>query len=429
MKIIDIVKKKPKLFAIGLSIVTAASVGTYYGVTTYVDNQPAKKVDILKNVDIDFEGVDGIGVAKYNEKEVKDNIVQQMVKANHLPEDAVYVTNQGKTFAVESSSSLSENQQEKADQISEWFENTTIKFPKKDLENGQKIVVSLKSPKDDHNPIKSSTKEVKVSGLTKTKNIKIDDYMKSFNVTFGGVSGVGQVFLDTENPYVIKEAEYRKKPTLKENGYLKNGQKITIDFSDNIFENTKEHKYVGNKKLTLTVSGLVEPDEISNWGDIKERFTNQVNKDHDANNKGERFQTKITKQSDFFISPAYFYPEVQPKSDDDFDTVEIYDTKEANTKLRTAAYIAVSRNFESQIEGGEDLEPNSWSKGWVLWLNGNKLENYKNDMVHVIHEDQQNQILPDDKEDTHFRSSPLKQYVKDFANEYSTTMKKYIRMK
>lgn len=430
MKIIDIIKKKPKLFAIGFAIIATAVAGTSYGYTAYIDNQPAKKVDILKDIDVSFEGTDGIGKATYNEDELKGEIVSEMVRANHLPYKSVYLRYENKKYHTEISSDLSDKQSEKASDIANWFKKTKISIPNKELENGEKIKVSITSPQNSHNPIKNSSKEFKVSGLGKTKNIDVDKYIEAINVTFVGVSGVGKVVLDTENPYVLEQLKMYKHPALKTNGKLKNGDKITIDYTDNLFQNTKDHKYVGDRKVTLTVSGLLEPDKISNWDEVTKKLDDEATRKNDSPLiPRDRFESKVTKKSDFFLSPALYYTETKPQSDKDFDEIEFYDSQDAYIKVMKSGFVIVNRNYEYQIEGGEDLNPHTSVIRLAQWVNGDRLESFDVD-IHTWELDRKpNEVVVNKGDEKHFSTSRLDKFANDYGNEFSTTMKKYIRIK
>ncbi|MFT8413399.1 MAG: hypothetical protein ABF643_03615 [Oenococcus oeni] len=137
------------------------------------------------------------------------------------------------------------------------------------LKNGQDLNYVVYVKKDSGNPIKTSYKTFKVSGLKKPTVKNVSSIFSSFSAKFEGLSGQGVL--------VLKGIEKGKKQEIiygsndnndnvvkgETNGLLSNGDKITL-LGSKLAKLASSQKtiYKGNKNLTLKVSGLVDPKKI-----------------------------------------------------------------------------------------------------------------------------------------------------------------------
>lgn len=123
----------------------------------------------------------------------------------------------------------------------------------RDLSNGDKVVFSIKSYKED-SPILEESKEFIVSGLSELQKISTEEFMKDHPIEIKGYNGLGFVVYDN--------VAYEK---IDNNKKLSNGDKIDVEVKksiDNMLEN--DGKKLEKHKFDIEIKDLPEFKNIEN---------------------------------------------------------------------------------------------------------------------------------------------------------------------
>lgn len=194
---------------------------------------------IIKNVKIEFKGVDGKGRAEYNQEELYKILDEIIVDKYGISIDQL-------KFNVESGRKVTQAIMARNAIVFSLDKN-------RDLSNGDKVVFSIKSYKED-SPILEESKEFIVSGLSELQKISTEEFMKDHPIEIKGYNGLGFVVYDN--------VAYEK---IDNNKKLSNGDKIDVEVKksiDNMLEN--DGKKLEKHKFDIEIKDLPEFKNIEN---------------------------------------------------------------------------------------------------------------------------------------------------------------------
>lgn len=239
--------------------VAAASIA----VASPIVYQAVKKADPFDYIVIEFSGLDGNGNANYeiNEQKILDEYVGK--EPTNFEELAEYL--------------------KEADSL---LSNIDVEISKSEnLENGEKILVTVTTEGEVAKKIKSEEKQFTVSGLTECEKV---DVFKDLDVQFTGISGLGKVYItnNSKDPFnnvlnFTTEKIYN----------LSNSEKIVIEVSCSESDAIKYGKQPLELSKEYVVSGLDEYmtlNKITN--DVVQNIASyQLNQIQEENEKDKYF--------------------------------------------------------------------------------------------------------------------------------------------
>lgn len=253
--------------AIGLIIV-----GVAVGVLI---NRPKS---VANQVKVTFSGYNGYGTLSYNAEDV-DNFIKKAVykKAgfNKTQVEALISGSDAFYAQIYADPKLTK----KLNKATVYYEALDWSFDKMEkLKNGQKVKFTVKSSVA-KSPIKAETKEFKVKGLEKMKEVKIADLLEKYPVTCKGPDGYGSLSFDTGDAdrsiFEVKDGE--------KNDKLKNGDKVKIRVSDYYLEQLRnEGKMVDRETAEIKVDGLKPVEKLGNLGELPAQIETLIKADHES---------------------------------------------------------------------------------------------------------------------------------------------------
>src|SRR5699024_1359286 len=168
------------------------------------------------------------------------------------------------------------------------------------LSNGDKVKVQLKLEKGTSKEFKLKakefTKEFKVHGLKKPKELTAKDLIEGFNPKFTGVNGSGSLNLITkdtpDNLSNLSLSSYEF--TVPNNGSLKNGDNIKLTIPQDLIDdinNNGSSSFKGKKTYTIKVNNLPELNKLENISETLDR-NNKLIKDEYDSSKYTKYNTE-----------------------------------------------------------------------------------------------------------------------------------------
>lgn len=226
--------KKFKKFIIAVSVCVVIALGAILAFK-FIKSGPKS---IIKNVKIEFKGVDGRGIAEYNQEELYKILDEIIVDKYGISIDQL-------KFNIEGG--------QKVAQAIIARNSIVFSLDKyRDLSNGDKVVFSIKSYKED-SPILEESKEFIVSGLSELQKVSTEEFMEGYPIEIRGYNGFGFAVYD--------DVIYEK----IDNNRLSNGDKINVEVKksiDNMLEN--DGKKLEKHKFDIEIKGLPEFKNIEN---------------------------------------------------------------------------------------------------------------------------------------------------------------------
>lgn len=236
-----------------------------------------RQVDVLQTAKVSFSGYNGKGDAGQYIVNV------QIAVENALGKKYGLTKSQVSDIEWDDVSELPDNLQEKAKTFNDQKDQVIIAFSRNpslddmhtsdlNMKNGETFYMKVKAPKS--SPIKTASKKVVISGLKKKQSITESDIKKHLKAKFFGYNGIGYVTFKSHNWFNSTGNFY----TVKNNYLLKNGDKIIFSAKKLLSEiDTRTKNYNGPSKITYTVSGLKNPNEIPNLDSIISSMTSYEN--------------------------------------------------------------------------------------------------------------------------------------------------------
>lgn len=160
------------------------------------------------------------------------------------------------------------NDKKSTEETSQYFDTD-----ERELKNGDKVTVEVKTPSD--SPIKSTTKTFKIKGLKQPQTVKLSSLYKHLSLYTSGIEGTtfqkAKVKFANKPKYL--HSHYASNPKLVKDTKLKNGQVVQVNtkawakYLNNQFDN--KH-FVVDKPLSFKVSGLASKKQLDYSQVIKE---------------------------------------------------------------------------------------------------------------------------------------------------------------
>lgn len=249
----------------------------------------SKKSDALDYLRVNFEGLDGYGTLNYS-----------------FDYDKYYA----KIFKFHQGQAMPQEVQEATDEI----EKLKIQVkPKKDLANGDKVKLTVKTPKD-AKFFKDSKQTIKVKDLGKAKKLTTKVAEQSIKLEFSGYDGHGYVRVKEGLPGKLSSIFLK----FKNDGHLKNGKKTTLIVNDDFKNALLQQGYVVSKKFKpqFKVSGLNvivnDPKKIKDYKSFLKEVDEYAKTTYeDLSHPDERNELSLV---------DYYYRELPKNDTDDYNT-------------------------------------------------------------------------------------------------------------
>lgn len=168
------------------------------------------------------------------------------------------------------------------------------------LSNGDKVKVQLKlekgTSKEFRLKAKEFTKEFKVHGLKKPKELTAKELIESFNPKFTGVNGSGSLNLITKdtpkNLSSLSLSSYEF--TVPNNGSLKNGDNIKLTIPQDLIDDINSNgssSFKGKKTYSIKANELPELNKLENISETLDR-NNKLIKEEYNSSKYTKYKTE-----------------------------------------------------------------------------------------------------------------------------------------
>lgn len=308
----QVFKKNKRYFIIGGAVIAIIIVAI--GIFSFMSSRPK---DIINEVKIEFSGYNKAGSATLsgNYQSVMKSIIAKKVGYSNSDVEAVQKGNEQVLTADYT----------KSRQVEKYIEDTTVRLNKEsNLSNGDKLILSVKTSLKD-NPIKSSKKTIKVSGLKKSKIYTMEALMKKYPIKVTGYNHFGS--LDYNHNFYELANSSDSDTTSNEVTELKNGDSVKLSLSGYIINGLLKKGYVlqGEKTTTIKVSDLLDSPKISNLNDLLNQLDAVVKK----LNKSDGFNTyTVSRQDSYFIGKN-----ISAYDTKGFSIVTIYKVDDDSTAL------------------------------------------------------------------------------------------------
>ena len=241
----------------------------------------SQKKSALEDVKVTFKGYDGHGYMEGDSKKITSNMIDIMAKKAKLDD---YLTEKLKDVVETDAADYDLEKDATSDErdslvkVERWMKEIKIRSSKKEnLKNGDKVRITIKTG-DKDNPVKEETKTYTVKGLKKTKKVSAKDIAKNLDVQAYGYNGKGLI--------AITSKKYKGSVSfhIKNNGSLKNGDKVTIKLPSE-FTSDEKIDFQGKKEFTYTVQGLKELAATKDLDEIKKVTDSMVNDEYPYDDK------------------------------------------------------------------------------------------------------------------------------------------------
>lgn len=244
------------------------------------------RTDVLKGIDVQFDGYNNQGTATINNAgltKIEKQLVISIAKANKLNKSVIsYLDETDPTkwdeTKIESLAGNDTNIKSEFETVFKTVGNISPKIrPNGSLSNGDKVTLKLDITKAeaDHYKLSQKAYTFKVKGLKKTTNITAKDITKNFKFVYTGYSNYGSVAIVSKQ--YAQELDFHT----KHNGSLKNGEKLTFTLPKSLTNSFKGSGkiFTGSRQFSTTVSGLKTLGKVSNLSDVT-RFNDEAVDDY-----------------------------------------------------------------------------------------------------------------------------------------------------
>ncbi|MBK0084135.1 zinc ribbon domain-containing protein [Lactococcus sp. S64] len=303
--IISRVKKDKKIFiAIGGII---AGLIVIIGIFSFMVGRPK---NIINEVKVDFSGYNKQGSAELsgNYKYLMESIIAKKVGYSNSDVEAIKKGNEQVLSADYT----------KAPQVEKYIEDTAVRLDKdSDLSNGDKLTLSVNTHLKD-NPIQSSKKTIKVSGLKKSTSYTMSDIIKKYPIKIKGYNHFGKTEFD-DKIYSLSEPSDSYSSDISTDGEeLTNGDSIKVYLSNDYINTLSEKGQIieGKKETNIKVSGLLDSPKISNQNDLLNQIDTVARNNHKSNDYDKY---TVTRQDSYFIGTN-----ISDSDAEGFSVVSIY---------------------------------------------------------------------------------------------------------
>lgn len=302
----------------------------------------SQKKSVLDDVKVKYEGYSGHGIADLDNEKINSNMVDVFAKKLKLDD---YLTEKLKSNELNAEALESEatsDERDKLVKVERWVKDTRVRVNKaQNLKNGDKYVVTIKTG-DKENPIKNESKTYTVKGLKKTKKVTAKDIAKDLNVQAYGYNGKGLI--------AITSKKYKGSVSfhIKNNGSLKNGDKVTIKLPSE-FTDYEKFDFRGKKEFTYTVQGLKELAATKDLDEIKKVTDSMVNDEYPY---GE-FEKYVNTFINMYFVPTSAYSDYSDEKD---TSVELNDKSGLEASRKDKITIAVLYTVKDDYDEDDEAD-------------------------------------------------------------------------
>lgn len=302
----------------------------------------SQKKSVLDDVKVKYEGYSGHGIADLDNEKINSNMVDVFAKKLKLDD---YLTEKLKSNELNAEALESEatsDERDKLVKVERWVKDTRVRVNKaQNLKNGDKYVVTIKTG-DKENTIKNESKTYTVKGLKKTKKVTAKDIAKDLNVQAYGYNGKGLI--------AITSKKYKGSVSfhIKNNGSLKNGDKVTIKLPSE-FTDYEKFDFRGKKEFTYTVQGLKELAATKDLDEIKKVTDSMVNDEYPY---GE-FEKYVNTFINMYFVPTSAYSDYSDEKD---TSVELNDKSGLEASRKDKITIAVLYTVKDDYDEDDEAD-------------------------------------------------------------------------
>lgn len=305
----------------------------------------SQKKSALEDVKVTFKGYDGHGYMEGDSKKITSNMIDIMAKKLKLDD---YLTEKLKDVVETDAADYDLEKDATSDErdslvkVERWMKEIKIRSSKKEnLKNGDKVRITIKTG-DKDNPVKEETKTYTVKGLKKTKKVSAKDIAKNLDVQAYGYNGKGLI--------AITSKKYKGSVSfhIKNNGSLKNGDKVTIKLPSE-FTDYEKFDFRGKKEFTYTVQGLKELAATKDLDEIKKVTDSMVNDEYPY---GE-FEKYVNTFINMYFVPTSAYSDYSDEKD---TSVELNDKSGLEASRKDKITIAVLYTVKDDYDEDDEAD-------------------------------------------------------------------------
>lgn len=305
----------------------------------------SQKKSALEDVKVTFKGYDGHGYMEGDSKKITSNMIDIMAKKAKLDD---YLTEKLKDVVETDAADYDLEKDATSDErdslvkVERWMKEIKIRSSKKEnLKNGDKVRITIKTG-DKDNPVKEETKTYTVKGLKKTKKVSAKDIAKNLDVQAYGYNGKGLI--------AITSKKYKGEVMfhIKNNGSLKNGDKVTIKLPSE-FTSDEKIDFQGKKEFTYTVQGLKELAATKDLDEIKKVTDSMVNDEYPY---GE-FEKYVNTFINMYFVPTSAYSDYSDEKD---TSVELNDKSGLEASRKDKITIAVLYTVKDDYDEDDEAD-------------------------------------------------------------------------
>lgn len=305
----------------------------------------SQKKSALEDVKVTFKGYDGHGYMEGDSKKITSNMIDIMANKAKLDD---YLTEKLKDVVETDAADYDLEKDATSDErdslvkVERWMKEIKIRSSKKEnLKNGDKVRITIKTG-DKDNPVKEETKTYTVKGLKKTKKVTAKDIAKDLNVQAYGYNGKGLI--------AITSKKYKGSVSfhIKNNGSLKNGDKVTIKLPSE-FTSDEKIDFQGKKEFTYTVQGLKELAATKDLDEIKKVTDSMVNDEYPY---GE-FEKYVNTFINMYFVPTSAYSDYSDEKD---TSVELNDKSGLEASRKDKITIAVLYTVKDDYDEDDEAD-------------------------------------------------------------------------
>lgn len=305
----------------------------------------SQKKSALEDVKVTFKGYDGHGYMEGDSKKITSNMIDIMAKKAKLDD---YLTEKLKDVVETDAADYDLEKDATSDErdslvkVERWMKEIKIRSSKKgNLKNGDKVRITIKTG-DKDNPVKEETKTYTVKGLKKTKKVSAKDIAKNLDVQAYGYNGKGLI--------AITSKKYKGSVSfhIKNNGSLKNGDKVTIKLPSE-FTSDEKIDFQGKKEFTYTVQGLKELTATKDLDEIKKVTDSMVNDEYPY---GE-FEKYVNTFINMYFVPTSAYSDYSDEKD---TSVELNDKSGLEASRKDKITIAVLYTVKDDYDEDDEAD-------------------------------------------------------------------------
>ena len=305
----------------------------------------SQKKSALEDVKVTFKGYDGHGYMEGDSKKITSNMIDIMAKKAKLDD---YLTEKLKDVVETDAADYDLEKDATSDErdslvkVERWMKEIKITSSKKEnLKNGDKVRITIKTG-DKDNPVKEETKTYTVKGLKKTKKVSAKDIAKNLDVQAYGYNGKGLI--------AITSKKYKGSVSfhIKNNGSLKNGDKVTIKLPSE-FTDYEKFDFRSKKEFTYTVQGLKELAATKDLDEIKKVTDSMVNDEYPY---GE-FEKYVNTFINMYFVPTSAYSDYSDEKD---TSVELNDKSGLEASRKDKITIAVLYTVKDDYDEDDEAD-------------------------------------------------------------------------